>query len=182
MTIHTPAQRMVFGSLKIPYVCLEPGELEIYDALLRKLRPELCLEWGAGYSTIYFPSRHPYIKRWVAIEHEVGWCHRLKDRVPTSVDLRHLPGDEYIFDIFDDGLRFDFISIDGRRRGECMLAASILLKRGTGRCFLHDTARQEYHKWFGVFDHAEQLAEGLSDEQNPHGSAGRGLYQFWNEA
>jgi len=31
-----------------------------------------------------------------------------------------------------------------------------------------------------VFDHAEQLAEGLTDEQNSHGRAGRGIYQFWN--
>lgn len=179
----TPAQRMAFESLHIPYVCLEPAELEIYDAILRELRPELCLEWGAGWSTIYFPSRHPCIEKWIAIEHNPAWYHRLKDRVPANVDLRLFAeqDDGYIFDIFNDELRFDFINVDGVRRGECMLAASLLLQPVTGRCLLHDTAREEYHRWFKAFDHAEKLVEGLLAGQNPHGQAGRGLHLFWND-
>jgi len=172
---------MAFESLNIPYVCLEPAELEIYDALLADLKPKLCLEWGAGWSTVYFPTQHPYIEKWISIEHDPPWVGRLATRVPDNVDLRLFEekGDGYIFDIFDDELKFDFISIDGQRRGECMLAASLLLADG-GRCLLHDTERQEYHRWFGVFDRAEKLAEGLPPEQNPHGGAGRGVYQFWN--
>ncbi len=181
---YTPSQRMAFESLNIPNVGLEPREIVLYDTHLRWAKPKLCLEWGAGWSTIYFPTQHPYIEKWIAIEHDLGWYARLAGRVPANVELRHfdLEGDGYIFDIFDDELRFDFISIDGRRRGECMLAASLLLKPVTGRCLLHDTARPEYHEWFRVFDHAEKLVEGLSAEENPHGKAGRGVHVFWNEA
>jgi len=179
----TARQQATFESLNIPYVCLESEELRIYDAILSELRPKLCLEWGAGYSTVYFPTQHPYIERWVSIEHNPAWVGRLAGMVPANVDLRLFEetGDGYIFDIFDDELEFDFIMIDGVRRSECMLAASLLLADG-GRCLLHDTARQEYHRWFRVFDHAEQLTEGLMAEQNPHGNAGRGLHCFWNEA
>jgi len=156
--------------------------LEIYDALLADLKPKRCLEWGAGWSTGYFPTQHPCVEKWISIEHDAGWYYGLRDRVPANVDLRHCIDDEYVFGIFDDELRFDFIMVDGRQRDKCMLAASLLLKPVTGRCLLHDTARQEYHKWFRVFDHAEELTEGLSAEENPHGNAGRGLYQFWNDS
>ena len=184
MTTWTSQQEADFKRLSIPYVCLEPAELEIYDAALCKLGHGLCLEWGAGYSTIYFPSQHPDLE-WIAIEHNPVWRDLLKGRLPINASLRFFPDETgYVFDVFDDGVKLDFISVDGKDewRGYCMLAASILLKPGTGRCFLHDTARREYRRWFGVFDHAEKLADGLTAEQNPHGSAGRGIYQFWNDA
>jgi len=179
--VYTPAQQMAFLSLEIPPVCLEPKELEIYDATLRKLKPKLCLEWGAGWSTVYFPSRHPYIERWIAIEHDPAWYHRLTDRVPPSVDLRLCQdAQSYVFDIFDDGLKFDFISVDGRWRDYCMLAASILLKPVAGRCFLHDTGRLAYARWFNVFDHHRKWTEGRDPHPNG-GFKGRGLTMFGND-
>ena len=179
---YTTAQRRAFETLGIPYVCLESEELMIYDAILAELKPQVCLEWGAGWSTVYFPSRHPYIEWWIAIEHDRGWYDRLKDRVPANVDLWYCPDKRnYVVHPSSLGVKFDFISIDGVHRGLCMSAASILLKRGTGRCLLHDTERVEYHQWFKSFDHTEKLISGLTAEQNPHGNAGRGLHMFWNK-
>jgi len=178
---YTPTQQAAFESLGIPLVDLEPAELTICDAELRKFKPRLCLEWGAGRSTIYFPSQHPYIEKWIAIESDRGWYDRIKDRVPPSVDLRYLPNQQdYVFAIFDDKLKFDFISVDGRWRDMCMLAAALLLKPKTGRCFLHDTGRRAYQRWFNVFDHHQKWTEGK--DRLPNGDfVGRGLHTFWND-
>ena len=48
-------------------------EFDIILELLHTLKPERCLEWGSGYSTLYFPKIQESIREWHAIEHHPGW-------------------------------------------------------------------------------------------------------------
>jgi len=172
----TPEQRERFRLLGIPYVCLEAEELDLYDRLLEEYQPALCLEWGAGWSTIYFPNQHGFIQRWVAVEHDVHWVFRVRERgIPRTVDLCRAEGEDYVwapFEAVEVGERYDWITIDGVQRGACVLAASRLLAPG-GRCLVHDTGRAAYVRWFRAFDQYEVLVEGTP--------TGRGITLLWNE-
>lgn len=173
MTTWTPNQQAEFDQLGIPYLCLESKELYLYNRLLDALRPRFCLEWGAGWSTVYFPWRHPYIERWLAIEHDPEWRERILLQVAPSVEVR-VPED-YVHSPV--GESFDWIVVDGIMRRQCLEVAATLLRRPRGRCLLHDTARTEYLKWLGPFKHHRKLADGLQVSQ--HGDAGRGMYLLW---
>jgi len=171
----TPGQLAEFEALGIPYVCLEADELGIYNRLLRERTPKTCLEWGAGWSTVYFPSQHGCIERWVAIEHDEGWVRRLQAKgLPEAVDLYHATGDDYVWAPFAYTAEraFDWIVVDGVQRGACMLAASKLLAFG-GCCLLHDTGRVECARWFEAFDCWSVLTEGSP--------TGRGMTLLWND-
>jgi hypothetical protein len=52
---------------RVPY--MRGREIAIVLDLLRHVRPQMCLEWGSGYSTAYFPRFLSNHARWVAIEH-----------------------------------------------------------------------------------------------------------------
>ncbi len=48
-------------------------EIAIVEEILRKLHPARCLEWGSGYSTLYFSQLIPESAEWMAVEHNHGW-------------------------------------------------------------------------------------------------------------
>jgi predicted O-methyltransferase YrrM len=47
-------------------------EIEVIEELLTRSRPQKCLEWGAGYGTIYFPEFLSGGATWLAVEHDGG--------------------------------------------------------------------------------------------------------------
>ena len=53
-------------------------EILILEELLRNLKPKNCLEWGSGYSTIYFPKFLIKDSKWLSIEHSAEWADRVK--------------------------------------------------------------------------------------------------------
>jgi len=135
-------------------------EIEIIEALLKRIQPPKVLEWGSGYSTLYFPK---FIKRnnmWIAIEHNKNWFMRIKE-------LNHNPNVKLIFippnhlpytDLHEDGSysdfknyiefpnrfkNFDLILIDGRARKDCLAKAYNLIS-DKGTVILHDANRKYY--------------------------------------
>jgi len=36
-------------------------EIDIITEILMKRKPRICLEWGSGYSTIYFPGSYQVV-------------------------------------------------------------------------------------------------------------------------
>ncbi|HQE92301.1 MAG TPA: hypothetical protein PLH19_02255 [Anaerolineae bacterium] len=62
----------LFNNITIkPYMA--DKEIAIVEEVLLKLRPTRCLEWGSGYSTLYFSHLLPENAQWIAVEHDRVW-------------------------------------------------------------------------------------------------------------
>lgn len=155
-------------------------EVEIMESLLRAQRPERVLEWGAGWSTVYWPGRCGGLGEWVAIEHERRWYERIKGRVLECVDLRLVERADYYVPLLQERKRFDLIIVDGVYRRACLLVAETLLWHG-GIVVLHDAGRLEYRASWGVFPHHELLYRGRFPYGGPGEYLGFGLCVFWGE-
>lgn len=140
--------------------------------LLKNKKPKKCLEWGAGYSTIYFPKYLRVDSKWISIEHDEEWFERINQLIKddNKIEFYHIHpnnsswkdnsySDGNILD-FEDYVnfpkkfnkRFDFILIDGRARKFC-LHSSINLLEPEGIVVLHDANVKECHEYFELFDH-----------------------------
>lgn len=85
----------------------------------KDLRDKTVLEFGAGYSTLWWAS---HVKSVVAFEDNRGWYDRLLAKVPPNVKL------VYVEDSKPELLgAFDIIIVDGLERGHCIKLASRLL-------------------------------------------------------
>jgi predicted O-methyltransferase YrrM len=130
------------------------------------------LEWGSGFSTIYFSK---FLKqkgipfKWIAIEHFVPWYEKvismltennLSNEVecilinPTSEPDKNIQEtynmDEYINLPSTFDINFDLIIIDGRKRSECLKTASTVLS-ADGVAILHDAEREWFHDGFKYY-------------------------------
>jgi len=160
---------------------MSPEEIVRMNELLEERRPAYCLEWGAGGSTVYWPSRYPFIRLWVSVEHDEDWYNRMRGLVGANVKLLHLPVDseEYCSPAvlrLGGNRKYDFILVDGRRRVECLRVASRLVKRD-GVVVLHDAGRLHYRPGWEFFSERRLLTEGeipLPDGGYKH----RGLMVF----
>ena len=135
-------------------------ELDVLVELLARLQPRRCLEWGAGYSTAFFPGLLDPAATWLAIEHDREWSARiarLAARPGTTVvhvAANRFPrsdaaGEGAYEDLRDyveyptDRAPFDFILVDGRARPSCWAKAPSLLAPD-GVVVLHDANRSLY--------------------------------------
>jgi len=135
-------------------------ELDVLDELLASLAPRRCLEWGAGYSTLYFPERLDAGATWLAVEHDRDWSRRIAALVVRhGTTVAHVPADRQPWsDPEGEGTLadlaayvaypagrgpFDFILVDGRARPACWERAPSLLAPG-GVIVLHDANRERY--------------------------------------
>ncbi|MFZ9505105.1 MAG: class I SAM-dependent methyltransferase [Cyclobacteriaceae bacterium] len=142
-------------------------EFDIILELLNTIKPERCLEWGSGYSSLYFPKVQNSIQEWHAIEHHPGWSEIVRTKNQDSRIHLHTvaPDDPNYFQFkgkygpklegtYADfksyiefprtlGGQFDFIFIDGRARKECLkLAYDLVTDRGI--VVVHDANRDSY--------------------------------------
>lgn len=159
---------MIFGKKPIvPW--MKWREIELVQEILTRLQPMKCLEWGAGYSTVYFPRFLPAAAQWISVEHDDSWMATIeKLNNLGNVTLSHVPPDRYPWtDAQDDGGfddlksyieyparhgKFDFILVDGRARLDCLTkAAEIISDRGV--LVMHDANRARYGKRPDVFRH-----------------------------
>lgn len=155
---------------------MKSRELDIIVEALTRLRPARCLEWGAGYSTLYFPARMPWLSSWVAIEHHRDWHAEIAERNHDSrVQVVAIPPDhgeypntrkEGTYEDFRSyvdypvrlGGRFDFVFIDGRARVAC-LARAFDLVTDEGLVILHDANRPAYVEGVPPFPHQLRLTD-----------------------
>ena len=137
-------------------------EIEIIQEVLGNLKPQRCLEWGAGYSTLFFPSMLSKGAQWISMEHDFEWFGKIKNlnRSP-NVHIEHVPadnlqwgaehGDEQSLDFktyiqFPRKFgKFDFILVDGMARCGCLVQALDLIG-DKGLVVLHDANRNYYHE------------------------------------
>jgi len=135
----------------------------IVDELLTYDNP-ICLEWGCGYSTLYFPS---FIGKgtWTAIEDNKTWFDRINRLIkaknaklilvpPPAIDSSNGASkfvNEYCSWPLNQGVKYDFILIDALFRVKCAEVASRVLKEG-GSVFIHDTCDGLYHDAFEYFN------------------------------
>lgn len=144
-------------------------EIEYLDGFFEKERPEMCLEWGSGHSTLWF-TQHESIKKWVAIEHSLRWYKHVGSNKNEKVDLRLKDIDSYL-DV--DGL-YDFILVDGMIRNMCLYRARKLLKEN-GVVFLHDSERNIYEEGVELYKNKEIIFDGKKFNYGAH----QGLTKLW---
>lgn len=135
-------------------------EIALIQEILFNTRPRRCLEWGAGYSTAFFPRFVPADATWLSIEHDAAWAGELGRRhLPSQAEIRLVqPERAGWIDADQDGTYadfstyvdwpasrapFDFILIDGRARMACLAKAMSMLSDG-GIVVLHDANRAIY--------------------------------------
>ncbi len=139
-------------------------ELLIIEEIVKKLQPQKVLEWGAGYSTLYF-SNMTKVDKWLSVEHDQQWAQKVQELngngnisvVCVRPNHEVAPGSEQYHDYQDyieypgkSGMKFDYIYIDGRAREECLIKSKSLLAPG-GIVVLHDANRKEYHRVFSQY-------------------------------
>jgi hypothetical protein len=133
---------MVTVTLK-PYPMMDEPEIAALRALLEERKPRRVLEWGAGGSTLYWPSMFPEIDWW-SVEHNPAYAQALKGKTPPNVTLLQLAYPAYHeLKPADVGGLFDLIIVDGRQRVRCLDIARDLLNPG-GAAVLHDAGRERY--------------------------------------
>ncbi|MBI3601360.1 MAG: class I SAM-dependent methyltransferase [Candidatus Omnitrophica bacterium] len=150
-------------------------EMEVIENLLKHLRPQNCLEWGAGGSTLYFPLFLNKDTKWFTVEHDKDWALKIKNASRDSrVQVFHISPNQFSWiDTNGEGVyadladyiefpqkfgKFDFILIDGRARKDCLTMAHTLIK-DNGVVVLHDAERQDYHGPFGSFKYQILLSD-----------------------
>ena len=68
-------------------------EIAIVEEILLELRPTRCLEWGSGYSTLYFSKFIPDSAKWIAVEHDRAW-QQFVVRLMNSTPVQEQRGQE----------------------------------------------------------------------------------------
>jgi SAM-dependent methyltransferase len=155
-------------------------EILVIKELLERRRPITCLEWGAGYSTLYFYKYLGVGSRWISIEHDKLWFEKIKQLIPEErVSIYFVPpnqwpptdpyGDGSLYDFIDYvefpkrfNEKFDFILIDGRARKFCLMKAFELLK-DDGIVVLHDANRRYYHESFKLYTYQVLFQDSRQD-------------------
>jgi len=164
-------------NIEKPY--MSDAEIEIMDGIVSKFRPEFCLEWGSGGSTNYFPRKYGFIKRWESIEHSNDWYIKIRNDVPSNVDLNLVEKKDYYSKVYHSGKKYDFILVDGLYRQACMVVAKRVLSKH-GFVILHDSGRREYDPAFDIFDNWKELIEGELLREDKYSYKHRGLTILWD--
>jgi len=160
-------------------------EIDVIEEILINKKPKMCLEWGSGYSTLYFPKMLDDRAKWFSIEHDTDWYGKISNLVSIAgkealaglekvshynikPDDPSLKGSCYggtngydfrTYIHFPEQLgKFDFILVDGRRRVRCLLAASQMIK-DDGIVILHDANVSRYHEPFCLFNNKCQFKD-----------------------
>jgi predicted O-methyltransferase YrrM len=164
----------VTGRIQLPWMKVK--ELDVITEVLTRLAPRECLEWGAGYSTLWFPRLLPSLERWTTVEHNREWFGQIADRnTDERVTLVHIAPDHGVYDTVKHegtaedfrtyiayprtlGRQFDFIFIDGRARKECLREAYDLVA-DRGVVVVHDANRDSYVADLPPFAHRLRLTD-----------------------
>jgi predicted O-methyltransferase YrrM len=145
---------------------MKEKEIEVIWELLKNRNPDSCLEWGCGYSTLFYPKIIERPLRWLSIEHSGEWADEIiANNQDPDVRIQYVPasdsfdGGEGTYEEFADYLEFpekekyfDFILIDGRARKHCVAKAYEYLSED-GIVVVHDANRKSYLEYTDKFAH-----------------------------
>ncbi|WP_226390705.1 class I SAM-dependent methyltransferase [Penaeicola halotolerans] len=159
-------------------------ELDIILEVITKKQPKRSLEWGSGFSTLWFPSLIEKRDLWLALEHEEDWAKLIQskntdDKVRIDYVASEIPGWNNKEDYKKDGTYeefksyveypeqfapFDFVMIDGRARIDCLKKAFDIVNDDAIIIF-HDCNRPHYHKYQDLF----KYGVFITDHRKSHG-------------
>jgi hypothetical protein len=174
-------------------------EILLLEDLLKNLKPANCLEWGSGYSTLYFSTFLSSESTWLAIEHFPEWEKKVNalNNNPQVKTVLVPPNNFPWTDENEDGsysdlknyvdypknaAPFDFILVDGRARIACLEKAFEWIS-DKGVVVLHDSNRAYYHS--ALVDFPSQVFfhyEGRPDKGLWLGSKGIAIDKYINTA
>lgn len=130
------------GGLDEPW--LTRGAITFLDEILTK--DMTALEFGCGTSTAWYAKR---VKHLISLDDNPTWFEHVRDYLQseniTNVDLRYLVQNEDYIVAVDSMGDFDFVSIDGRRRCECMWHSHSHVR--DGGYLLLDNAERKRYQW-----------------------------------
>jgi len=112
--------------------------------LLERLKPRKCLEWGSGWSTVFFPRFTPGAM-WISIEHLSQFVKLISPYLLPNVNIIQKGlGKSYVEEPLNwvKGQPFDFVFIDGEGRNDCVKIALQILRKG-GIVVQHDASPLE---------------------------------------
>jgi predicted O-methyltransferase YrrM len=166
------------GHLLRPY--MRPKEMAITEEILANLGPSRCLEWGSGYSTLWFSRLLGKDASWLAVEHDREWAGKVQrmNRDP-NVTVAHVAPNRFPWtDGHGDGApqdlkdyveypsrfeKYDFILVDGRARAACLVQARKILN-ADGVMVLHDANRAHYREALPVCRSSALFLDWRKDE------------------
>ena len=148
--------------MTLPLPMMRYREINIIKEVIANTNPERVLEWGCGYSTLYFSKILGDGASWLSIDHNPHWMEKIERRNKNpNVSIHYVkPENPERTDEFRNGGysdlagylefptdmgKFDLILIDGRARKECLIKAKELVA-GNGIVILHDANRVSYHE------------------------------------
>jgi len=163
----------------LPY--MQRVDIEAMAEVLEAREPARVLEYGAGASTTYWPQRYPFIKLWVAVEHQPQWAISVAEKhVPNVMVI--LSGNDSIETYVDPPetlVPFDMIIVDGVLRKECIEASPRWLAPG-GVVLLHDADRPGMDRFEETYPHFAYLTHGHFPAKNG-GMQSDGLMMMWGD-
>lgn len=120
--------------------------------LILNLKPKKVLEWGSGFSSLYFPSFLDEKSSWLSIESNEDWARSISEMNNNrSVEIKRASQESYVDEANSQG-QFDLIIIDGLFRQLCLERSGRLLSERSF-VFIHDANRKEYHSHLDRFQH-----------------------------
>jgi predicted O-methyltransferase YrrM len=159
---------------------MRPQEEDIISEILIRLRPDRCLEWGSGKSTLQFPALVSAEARWLAVEHDRRWAEIVRRANPRpNVATAFIPPDcpdwtdgEAAFASYIEYPSqfgpYDFVLIDGRARTTALRTATALLSDG-GVVILHDANRRVHLEACEIFPHQVLFQDSRVTARRPSG-------------
>ncbi len=168
--------------MKVTRPMMRYREMNIIREVIAKVKPKKVLEWGSGYSTLYWHTLLPEDSTWLAVEHNKVWVDRLNelnDNPNVTIKCVEPENPEWT-DEYRDGAysdltsyinypatqgKFDLIIIDGRGRKDCAVAAKEILT-DNGILILHDANREWYHEPLQEFKFRELFLDYRNKYEN----------------
>ncbi len=150
--------------MKLPF--MRYRERDIFEEIILNLKPGHVLEWGSGFSTLYFSKKIPEQSTWTSIEHAREWYDKLCPQIdnprvtlkliepktdpehpdldPDFTDYIHYPAQQHHL--------YDLIIVDGRKRNQCLKLSEKILSP-MGIVIMHDANRGRYNQYYQQFRH-----------------------------
>ena len=167
-------------TLGLPY--MQKSDIEAMARVFEQRKPERVLEYGAGASSTYWPQRYPFIKLWVAVEHQPQWAISVAEQhVPNVLVILAGNGSVETYVHPPETLvPFDMIIVDGVLREECIEASPRWLAAG-GAVLLHDADRPGMEQFENTYSHFEHLTQGNTPDEQNGGMRRDGLLLMWGD-
>ena len=154
-------------------------DIDAMAKVIEEIRPERVLEYGAGVSSLYWPQRYPFIKIWIAMEHQLDWALQIAGNGVEALNVVLVfDGKWETYTQPPNGLApFNLIIVDGVFRRKCIEEAHKYLA-SDGVVLVHDASRKDFVGLETIFPHSEMLTAGNTPDDEGYMKRD-GLLKLW---